>query len=266
MKSQIVFLALLGLLAASCGRYEAGLESLGSSSFDDLEIPDDFEAPEDEELVTEVPVDGVTAPDPDDDVLPPPLDISLKNTLYLEPTVFQLARGPALRWDGCRTDYATQGGYLSDTSCGRAFFQPSFAGQMNEMFFMCISDAAEVAGYPQPTRVFINHLGSYNDRNARNSSSLSMHAYARAWDIVNFNLVDSQGRNHRVHTHINHYHGAQARFYDRFRDCWQESLPGNCRPGDREFRGSVGHPSSKLGGNTLHNDHIHLSYPHCAGA
>ena len=134
------------------------------------------------------------------------------------------------------------------------------------MFFICISDAAQVAGYPQPSRIFINHLGTYNDRTARNSTRLSHHAYARAIDIKNFNLVDGQGRLHRISTHLNQYSGAQARFYDEFRDCWRESMPASCTPNQVEYRGSIGHTSSRLGGNSLHNDHIHLTYPLCAGA
>jgi len=247
------------LFLSACAKYQPGLSSLGSSSsFNDVEIPDDFSAPEDEN-----PDDSAVGLDP---TLPPPVEVSLKNTFFIEEKSFQLAHNSAFRWDGCNPEKESRGGYNSDSQCGRAFFHRLFANNLNEVFFICITDAARVAGYPQPSRIFINHLGSYNDRSARNSTRLSNHAYARALDIANFNLVDSNGQNHRISTHLNQYSGRQAAFYDEFRDCWQESLPSQCGPGKTEYQGSIGHNSSRLGGNSLHNDHIHLSYPLCAGA
>ncbi len=250
------FWLLLLLLLANCSPYVSNLDGLGEqSSFADVDIPDDFEAPEDE--IVEDPGPEL--------VIEQPLPISLKNTFAIEDQFFNLARGAALRWDGCVTDKASQGGYNSDTRCGRAFFHPSFADNLNQAFFQCVSDAAKAADYPQPVRVFIKHLGSYNDRLARNSSQLSHHAYARAWDIVNFNLYDKDGKMYRVSTFKRDYKGEQAIFYDEFRSCWRDSLPSSCGPGDREYKGSVGHQASQLGGNSLHNDHLHLAYPLCAG-
>lgn len=190
---------------------------------------------------------------------------SLTNTFSIESRNFNLARGPAKRWDGCKNGYKSTGGYNSDSRCGRAFFHPKFTEGLNRSFFKCVFTSAETAGYPRPEKVFINHLGSYNDRNARNSNSLSNHAFARALDIKNFIMVDRNNRVHKVSTLLRDYKGRQASFYDSFRQCWKDSLPSRCRPGQREYKGSVGHRASKLGGNTLHNDHIHLSFPTCAG-
>lgn len=257
----IFLLSLCIAFLSACAKYKPGLSTLGSSSsFNDVEIPDDFTPPEDDSPSSADPSDEI------DETLPPPVEVSLKNTFYIEDQSFQLARSSALRWDGCSQDKESRGGYNSNSQCGRAFFHRLFANNLNEVFFICISDAARVAGYPQPSRIFINHLGSYNDRTARNSTRLSNHAYARALDIANFNLVDSDGQNHRISTHLSQYSGRQAQFYDEFRDCWQESLPSNCTSGKTEYKGSIGHRSSRLGGNSLHNDHIHLSYPLCAGA
>lgn len=189
---------------------------------------------------------------------------SLTNTFFTEARSFNLARGPAKRWDGCKNGYKSTGGFNSDSRCGRAFFHPKFNDKLNESFFKCVFTSAQTAGYPRPEKVFINHLGSYNDRNARNSNSLSNHAFARALDIKNFILIDRNNRVNRVSTLLRDYVGRQAKFYDSFRQCWKDSLR-NCRSGQREYKGSVGHRASKLGGNTLHNDHIHLSFPTCAG-
>ena len=136
---------------------------------------------------------------------------------------------------------------------------------MNQHFFRCAKTAAQRAGLPEPARIFIRHIGSYNDRAARGSTRLSMHAYARALDLVNINLYDSRGALSRISTHVRDYKGSTAVFYDEFRACWKSTMPSGCRSGDTEYSGSIGFPGSKAGGNTLHNDHLHLSLPLCAG-
>lgn len=245
----------LMFLVSACSSDELGLGSLGTKDdFSDVEIEDDFQAP-DEEKEEEI-VDNDHNHE---------LPLSLENTFYIENKSFALARGPAQRWDGCKSGYKSTGGYNSDVNCGRAFLQEKFGKKLNQAFYKCSFDAAKDAGYPTPTKIFVNHLGSYNDRTARNSTRLSNHAYARALDIKHFNLVDINGKNYRVSTLLREYFGQQAKFYDSFRQCWKDALPSSCRPGNTEYQGSIGHKSSKMGGNTLHNDHIHLSFPTCAG-
>jgi len=190
---------------------------------------------------------------------------SLVNTFFIERKTFTLANGKAKRWNGCEKGYKSVGGYNSDKSCGRAYLHDKFTKNLNQQFYKCVFNAADRAGYAKTQKVFINHLGSYNDRTARNSTRKSNHAYARALDIKNFNLVDSRGKVSRVSTLLRNYKGKQAKFYDGFRQCWKDSMPSSCRRGNSEYKGSIGHKSSKLGGNTLHNDHIHLSFPLCAG-
>lgn len=252
---KILSLKLILLSLSACSFDELTVSSLGSKdNFDDVQIEDDFLPPEEdpaEEIVDETPSI-------------PPVQ-SLENTFYIEAQTFTLARGPSKRWDGCKSNYRSVGGYNSDTRCGKAFIEEKFSKNLNRIFYKCVFDAAKTAKYPAPQKVFINHLGSYNDRTARNSTRLSNHAYARALDIKNFNLVDAQGKNYIVSTLLRDYVGQQAVFYDTFRQCWKDSMPSTCRPGNTEFNGSIGHKSSKLGGNTLHNDHIHLSFPLCAG-
>ena len=207
-------------------------------------------------------------PTPKPGPTPPAIDRtpdSLVNTFFIERREFNLANGKAGRWDGCKNGYKSTGGYNSDSRCGRAFLHKKFSENLNEQFYKCVFQAADTAGYAKTQKVFINHLGTYNDRNARNSSRKSNHAFARAMDIKNFNLVDDRGKVSRVSTLLRDYRGSQAVFYDEFRQCWKDSMPSSCRAGNTEYKGSIGHRSSKLGGNTLHNDHIHLSFPQCAG-
>lgn len=178
---------------------------------------------------------------------------------------WKLAHGPGVTWNGCDNDAKVRGGYDSDIKCGNGTLLPGYADHLNKYFFSCAEKAAADANYKQPQRIFLRHMGTYNNRNARNSSQLSMHAYARAIDIAKFSLYDRLGSVTQVSTHLRDFKGATVKFYNSFRQCWKESMPSTCRPGKREYSGSIGIPKSALGGNSLHNDHIHLSFPLCAG-
>lgn len=247
------------IFTAACGNQRT-LNALGSQDdFSNAEINKDFEAPEDEVVSEQGFLNAEDHTDHNHEAL------RTTKTFFIEKRNFNLAHGPAKRWDGCKRGYKTRGGFNSDSRCGRGYLHPKFSSGLNRSFHKCSFSAARKAGYPNIEKIFINHLGTYNDRRARNSKRLSNHAYARAMDIKNFNLVDKRGRKHKVSTLLRDYKGKQAKFYDGFRQCWKNSLPKRCRPGQREYKGSVGHKASKLGGNTLHNDHIHLAFPTCAG-
>lgn len=182
-----------------------------------------------------------------------------------DPKINQLANGPGLTWNGCNKDAIVRGGYDSDTKCGNGTVLPAYADHLNRHFFGCVEKGAFDAGYTQPQRVFIRHWGTYVNRNARGSTSLSMHAYARAIDVVKFIMVDRNGKSTIVSTNVRDFKGTTVKFYNSFRQCWKDSMPSKCKPGQREYSGSIGIPGSALGGNSLHNDHIHLSFPFCAG-
>lgn len=178
---------------------------------------------------------------------------------------FKLANGPAKSWDGCAPSALVRGGYNSDSKCSKGYFHPGFVKHLDAHFFPCLEKASLVANLPQPRKVFVRHLGTYVNRDGRNSDSLSMHAYARGIDLAKFNLFDSQGNKNAIPLTKADYKGATKNFYDSFRQCWKDSLPSTCRPGLREYKGSIGHANSSLGGNSLHNGHVHLSFPFCAG-
>lgn len=243
----LIFFSMIFLI--SCGpsmKENVFEEPSNNAQTDPTRDPDSVEVP-----------DSLSPVTPDAEV---PAWVSFK----MNPTTQTLAHGPANFWEGCEVRQTIKGGYSSDTVCGRAYFHPKFAGELNKSFYSCVREAAVTAKIPAPERVFIKHFGSYNDRNARGGSTLSMHAYARALDIVNFNLYDVNGVLTRISTHVRDYKGATAVFYDKFRACWKTKMPTICN-GRSEGIGSIGHPESDLGGNTLHNDHIHLSLPLCAG-
>ena len=200
-------------------------------------------------------------PAPDPDPNPPVAGLFFS----ILPGTQQLAWGPGVTWNGCDKDAIVRGGYDSDTKCGNGTILPAYANHLNKYFFGCVEKAAADADFQQPQKVFLRHWGTYVNRNARNSSSLSMHAYARAIDIVKFILFDRSGAVTQVSTNVRDFKGATVKFYNSFRQCWKETMPSTCRPGQREYVGSIGIPGSALGGNDLHNDHIHLSFPLCAG-
>lgn len=194
--------------------------------------------------------------------LPPP---QAGVAFAMKPAIFQLAHGPGQTWNGCEVQAAVGGGYSSDTKCGNGTLDPAFAVHLNRHFMSCIDKAALAAGANRPERVFLHHLGTYVDRNAVNTTRLSMHAYARAIDLRKFILVDRLGSATHWSTDISAYTGANAVFYDTFRQCWADTMPSKCQPGQTEYRGSIGHTESAMGGNSIHADHIHLSFPLCAG-
>lgn len=178
---------------------------------------------------------------------------------------YKLANGPARKWDGCAVGALVRGGYDSDVNCSSGYFHPLFVKHLEDHFFTCVERASLDANFRQPRGIFVHHLGTYVNRNGRNSDSLSMHAYARGFDLAKLILTDGQGGKTFVPLTKLDYKGPTKQFYDSFRQCWKDSLPSACRPGLKEYKGSIGHASSALGGNSLHEKHIHLSLPFCAG-
>lgn len=248
MKAKIIFLPIIFL--AACKQ-----SSLSYNSVYEHETNLESNTPEIENEAVDVG-DGANS----DNAPKPGQDFSFSSS------VAYLAHDKAVKWDGCSKSARVRGGYDSDSSCGKAYIHyPKFAQHLNKYFFTCIIDAAQAAGYGKPEHVFINHVGTYNDRDARGSNSLSMHAYARAIDLGYISLFDNLGKKIRFSTNVRDYKGANKKFYDEFRQCWKETMPKKCQSGGRESSGSIGIPSSALGGNSLHNDHIHLSFPPCAG-
>lgn len=247
-KLKIGNLILLGCLLtlSACGKFEQHSAEWASG------IPDDNTAEATPAVPSHTPV-------------VPPMVPDANISFVFSRTTTKLANGVAKTWNGCDTNQVVMGGYNSDTECGSGYFLPAFADHLNENFMTCVDKAAVTANYARPERVFLRHLGTYNNRLGRGSTQLSMHAFARGIDIAKFILYDKQGSQTQVNSSIAEYRGSNAKFYDAFRACWKQALPSACRPGMREANGSIGHAKSALGGNSLHNGHIHLSFPPCAG-
>lgn len=180
--------------------------------------------------------------------------ISQQKMLSLGP-LRRLAHDSAYTWNGCDQSAIIRGG--EGGRCGNDYLQPAFANHMNGHLLTCAQSAASRAGYAVPTRLFINHFGCYANRSVRGGSSLSNHALARALDVSGMVLIDGNGKETRVTSNVSGYRGSNKIFYDAFRQCWKDSLPRSCRG----QKGSIGIPSSALGGNSLHRDHIHLEFP-----
>ena len=255
----IFFFFLIGF--SSCSPFHSHLDQLGSSDYNDVKIPIDF-GPDD---FNDNNIQNIITSEEPQQIVEQSQQNSKNNVSFaVEDEVFALAHGQALRWKGCYRDQRVMGGYGVDKGCGNAFLQKDFHNNLNLTFLRCIQDSAQVAGYPKPVKIFIHHLGTYNNRRTRDGTRLSLHAQASAMDIVKFELFDNSGNSQTVSTFRRHYRGSQAAFYDEFRDCWKESLPEKCTAEKIEYKGSIGHETSKLGGSSLNNDHLHLSLPYCA--
>ena len=248
---------LLPACFSACSPFQSRLDQLGSShDYGDVSIPMNFHFSNGE---------TTHAKKASSELFQQSLNGSVMTTFKVENREFNLAYNKALRWNGCSLDQKAMGGSGNDNNCGIAFLHKAFHENLNLAFFRCVGAAARTAGYPSPAKVFIHHWGTYSNRRIRNGRSLSLHARARAMDIVSFTFFDRNGRGYAVSTHKRHYNGSQAVFYDKFRDCWRNSLPESCAFSQRgEYLGSIGHPMSRLGGDSLHNDHLHLSLPLCA--
>jgi hypothetical protein len=154
-------------------------------------------------------------------------------------------------------------GYNSDTRCSRDRMHAGMARHMDEHFLRCVQVAAEAAGMQKPERIHINHMGCYNVRTVAGSNTMSLHSHGRALDI---GAIIFKPSGERVSMHVRNADGRNRNFYSALRVCWARSLPENCRTGGgREAFGSIGYPGSRGPGNDSHNDHLHLSFPPCAG-
>lgn len=176
-----------------------------------------------------------------------------------------LAHGPAVVWNGCARNSLIKGGKGTNSGCDEDYMHPKMADHMEKYFFKCAVDSADRAGIARPARIHLNHAGCYQNRNVAGSGHLSLHALARAIDIYNINLYDSQGKLTRISANVSQYRGTNKKFYDAFRRCWQRNLPSRCKSGGRESSGSIGIPGSEMGGNSAHADHLHLTFPPCGG-
>lgn len=167
----------------------------------------------------------------------------------------RLAHNSAYLWNGCDRMAVIQGG--NGRNCGTDYLQPAFAEHANRHLLSCVQAAAAKVGKPQPVKLFISHMGCYANRSVRGGGSLSNHALARAMDIASITMIDANGGENKISSHVRNYSGQNKIMYDTFRECWRRNLPRPCAGS----KGSIGIPRSSLGGNGDHNDHIHLEFP-----
>ena len=186
---KLMFASLMFAITA-CGQNQAHVATWASGDVtaqSDENI--DVEVRKVEDAVT-LPADVVDAAEATDALM----KTAAAKYFVMSPQVVKLAHGTAQFWEGCSSNGLVKGGYGSDTRCGNAYFHPTFSKQMQSRFYLCAERAAAKANVGRPSRIFMRHDGSYNNRNARNSKRLSMHAYARAIDIASFNLYDAPRR------------------------------------------------------------------------
>ena len=186
-----------------------------------------------------------------------------QKTMGLGTYIHRMNGSPTVKWDGCAAGAKIKAGYGNARSCTTIDIHRDFGRHMDKHFLRCSQEAARKAGVQVPEKIHISHMGCYANRKVRNGSRPSLHAYARALDIGAITLITGSSRV-TMSMHARHArHGKQNVFYEELRACWKRSLPRSCARG-RESSGSVGYKGSKGLNNSLHNDHLHLSYPTCA--
>lgn len=154
-------------------------------------------------------------------------------------------------------------GYNNDEKCTRDKMHKGMAEHMDKVFLGCVQSSAVAAGYPKPESIHINHMGCHHVRTVAGSSTMSLHSWGRALDIGAIILKPSGTK---LSMHVRNGVGNNRTFYNSLRACWARSLPPSCRAGSgREAFGSIGYPGSEGPSNGSHNDHLHLSFPPCAG-
>ena len=155
-------------------------------------------------------------------------------------------------------------GYNSDTKCTRDKMDRGMAAHMDKVFLECVRLSAQAAGFQQPAAIHINHMGCHHVRNVAGTNTASLHSWGRALDIGAI-IFKPSGQKVSMHIRESHKPGNKE-FYNSLRKCWARNLPASCRGGGgRESFGSIGYNGSDGPANGKHADHMHLSWPPCAG-
>ena len=155
-------------------------------------------------------------------------------------------------------------GYNSDTKCTRDKMDRGMAQHMDKVFLSCVQQSAQAAGFTPPAAIHINHMGCHHVRTVAGSSTMSLHSWGRALDIGAI-IFKPSGQKMSMHIRDSNKPGSRE-FYNALRNCWARNLPASCRGGGgRESFGSIGYNGSNGPANGKHADHMHLSWPPCAG-
>lgn len=192
-------------------------------------------------------------------------------------------------WDGCDEGSQIQGGFggsgaltanaipeqsggkdQGKNGCGGAMINPALAEHMKKFLLPCLQGAAQIANLPKVEKVFVRHMGVYNNRTIAGSSKASQHAFGRAIDVAAFEMMDASGKPiGTIDANVKAYKGQNQSMYDSFLKCWGDSVKNTPPPcGGEGETGGLGHsacspPHKDPGGK--HDDHYHLSFATCKG-
>jgi hypothetical protein len=147
-------------------------------------------------------------------------------------------------------DTISQGGRAIETC--EMNLNPYFAQLIKAFIPRCAKEAAVSVGMNLPTRVSLEQMGGYANRNARNSDQLSRHALGMALDISAISL-ETGNSTQRIRLTEN---SNNQPFYDAFRSCWDKAVE---KVNGKNCTCSIGHAHTHPPSNTLHNDHMHIS-------
>jgi hypothetical protein len=150
------------------------------------------------------------------------------------------------------------------TSCGALKFgvngrcEPinvakDFAPVLLEQIPKCVNQALRLDHEAPAASIFIEHMGTYQNRNVSGSSRASMHSTGRAIDVSKIIIKTTSGK---TITHKMTIGSRREAFYSNFNKCWTtyQGTKAQCHP---------------KGGGMIdcrdpdHHDHVHLSLPFC---
>jgi hypothetical protein len=150
------------------------------------------------------------------------------------------------------------------TSCGALKFgfngkcEPidvakDFAPVLLEQIPKCVNQALRLDHEAPAASIFIEHMGTYQNRKVAGSSRVSMHATGRAIDVSKIIIKTTSGK---TITHKMTIGSRREAFYGNFNKCWTtyQGTKAQCHP-----RGG-GMIDCK---DSDHHDHVHLSLPFC---
>jgi hypothetical protein len=140
-----------------------------------------------------------------------------------------------------------------DNKCNPVNVAKDFVNPLLEQIPKCVNKALKLDGKAPAANIFVEHMGTYQDRNVADSKELSLHATGRAIDIAKFIITTVTGE--RI-IHSMTIASKDHPFYNNFNACWKtyQGKSASCHP---------------KGGGMIdwhdedHHDHVHLSLPFC---
>ena len=161
-------------------------------------------------------------------------------------------RFPQTKWLECN-DTVT-GNYTGFNCTNKRGISVILNDYLQENFLRCANEGLSTIGFQKAVNMHITHNGI---QGGTNHQSKSLHTEARAIDVKSFTMYFSSGKSRDLFFKSS----KNTNFFNAFRSCWgrtianQNGCPLILR--QTKLTASIGKEDSN------HQDHIHVSIPHC---